>query len=67
MFCKKATKKSCGKMVRKQPARHSRPDSWNVNISFNLGQSQSNNSMANFKIKYLDVTLDDSADFIDKS
>ena len=37
--------------------RRNRPDSWDVNISFFLGQSQSS---GNAKEEGLDITLDDS-------
>ena len=67
MLCKKATKESYKEALKKRIAGHCRLDFWNVNISFNLGQSQSNTPVANPKIKSLDVTLDDQAGIADKS
>ena len=67
MLYKEATKRSRRKTVRGRPAGLSRPDSWDVNITFNLRQPQSGSLVANAKFKGLDVTLDDPADFADGS
>ena len=51
MLYKKATKKSCKKALKKKLNRHDKPDSWDVNISFNLGQSENGSSMVNANVE----------------
>ena len=65
MLYKKNSVRSCGKLVRRRQAKHRRLDSWDINISFSLGQSQNNSSMINIKVKCLDMTLDDPTGSID--
>ena len=43
--------------MKKRPAGHDKPDSWGVNISFNL--------MVNAKVKGLDMTLNKLASYAD--
>ena len=45
--------------MKRRPAGHSKPDSWDVNISFNL--------VANAKVEGLDVTPDNPIGYADKS
>ena len=42
-------------------AGHSRPDTWDINISFNLSGLQSGRLSDNAKKKRLDITLNDLA------
>ena len=49
--------------MRKRSAKYSKPDSWDINISFNLGQSQNSSSVANAKVESLDMTLNNFAGF----
>ena len=67
MLYKKATKTSCGKTLKRQLAKHDRLNFWDVNISFNLGQSQRSSSVANAKAGGLDMTLDNLVDFANES
>ena len=53
--------------MRRRIAEHYKLDSWNILISFNLGQSESSNLVANAKVEGLDMTLDDLARFADES
>ena len=53
--------------MRRRPAGYGKLDSWDVNISFNLGQSESSSLVANAKVKGLDMTLDNPAGFADGS
>ena len=51
----------CSERWERRPAGRGRPDSRDVNISFNLGQPQSSKFSGNAKEEGLDVTLDDPA------
>ena len=60
-----ARKRSYKEAVWERPAGYGSLDSWDVNISFNLGQSQSSSSIVNAKVEVLDMTLNDLAGFAD--
>ena len=49
---------SCSEWWRKRPTRRGKPDSWDINISFLLGQSQSS---CNAKEEGLDIILNNPA------
>ena len=67
MFYKKITEKSWGKIRKKRPAAHDKPNFYDTNISFNLNQIYNNNSMANTKTKGLNANLNNLISFANRS
>ena len=65
MLYKKDIEKSNKKIIRRRPIKYSRLNPLGISINFNLRLSQNNNSMANAKIKSLNIILNNQAGFVD--